>query len=43
MSQTLKNIAEAKWFQNGIILAILAAAVLVGIQTYELTSPAVRA
>ncbi len=42
MSQTLRGIAEAKWFQNGIILAILAAGVLVGIQTYEVTSPAVR-
>ena len=42
MAQILKNIAEAKWFQNFIILAILAAGVLVGIQTYETTSPLVR-
>ncbi len=43
MSNALKNIAEAKWFQNFIILAILAAGVLVGIQTYETTSSTVRA
>ncbi len=38
-----QDIADAKWFQNFIVLVILAAGVLVGIQTYETTSPTVRA
>jgi voltage-gated sodium channel len=42
MASFLKGIADAKWFQNFIIAAILAAGVLVGIQTYEFSSPAVR-
>jgi voltage-gated sodium channel len=42
MAAFLKGIADAKWFQNFIIAAILAAGVLVGIQTYEFSSPAVR-
>lgn len=31
---TLKNIAESSWFQNSITIAILAAGVLVGMETY---------
>ena len=42
MTAFLKSIADARWFQNFIIFAILAAGVLVGIQTYEASSPAVR-
>jgi voltage-gated sodium channel len=42
MAAFLKGIADAKWFQNFIIFAILTAGVLVGIQTYEFSSPAVR-
>ena len=42
MAGFLKSIADAKWFQNFIIVAILAAGVLVGIQTYETTSPTVK-
>jgi voltage-gated sodium channel len=42
MTEFLKSLADAKWFQNFIILAILAAGLLVGIQTYEFSSPAVR-
>lgn len=32
-----KKIAEATWFQTFIILVILAAGVIVGIQTYEIS------
>lgn len=37
-----KKIAESSWFQAFIICAILVAGVVVGIQTYERTSPKVR-
>jgi len=42
MTVFLKGVAESKAFQNFIIVAILMAGVLVGIQTYEASSPAVR-
>ena len=42
MATTLAKIAEASWFKNVIMAAILAAGILVGVQTYEMTSPAVR-
>jgi voltage-gated sodium channel len=35
MTEFLKSIADAKWFQNFIIGVILSAGVVVGIQTYE--------
>ncbi len=35
MAQALRNIADAHWFQNFITIVILAAGVLVGIETYQ--------
>lgn len=35
MNNTCKQIAEAKWFNNTVILAILMAGIVVGIETYE--------
>lgn len=43
MAAFFSSVAEAKAFQNFLIFIILAAGVLVGIQTYELSSPDVRA
>ncbi len=43
MSEVCRQIADAKWFQYGITLTILLASVLVGVQTYELSSPDIRA
>ena len=43
MTGVLRQVADAKWFHHAITFTILLAGVLVGVQTYELTSPAVRA
>ena len=42
MVQTLKRIVDSTWFQRFILGSILAAGLLVGIQTYEATSPTIR-
>lgn len=42
MAYFFKKIAESKWFTSAVILAILVAGVVVGIQTYEATSEKVR-
>lgn len=43
MKDICKQIVDAPWFQHAITFAILLASVLVGVQTYELSSPDVRA
>ena len=43
MRDTCKQIADARWFQHAITFTILLASVLVGVQTYELSSPDIRA
>ena len=43
MTGVFSQIADATWFHRAITLTILIAGALVGVQTYELTSPAVRA
>ena len=43
MNDVCKQIAEARWFQYAITFTILLASVLVGVQTYELSSPEIRA
>ena len=43
VTDVFKKIVEACWFQNLILITILAAGVLVGVQTYEATSPAIKA
>ena len=35
MSEMLRTITKSKWFQNGVTVAILAAGLLAGIETYE--------
>ena len=42
MTTTFAEIAEASWFKSLVMAAIIAAGILVGVQTYELTSPAIR-
>ena len=42
MSAVAKRIADSKFFQDFIVYAILFAGLLVGIQTYEISSPTVR-
>ena len=41
MTAALAKLVESKGFQNTILAVIVAASVLVGIQTYEFSSPAI--